>query len=764
MLQSAQNAPNHRMRFVNEISPRFVNQDTTPHTGVVSTYLENAAEAEIDRQTINDPLTDNPGQMAAVEGIYCEWITKNNGRNSQARRFTDADTITTAPYTITATAWGKDTLRQVISLEDTFNAPLTLLDDVVLTETDRAIVEGYTTIETAAKLYDRAKLWQATHPEQILPVQRFGSSVNLGDTAARIALDFDAGQAYPINSLVYEGGRFYRNTAAALPAGAFNAPDWEQLATPANVPFDIIDNIIYFYAGVGFEGSIESTATIEIINEAVVNGTITDSGGIRLRLLISNNSVIKGSYQPPAPAAAVQIPFETLPDGVKIIKMPANSSLTLFSKAPGFLENLRTFNLGTAGITHTPATIPMNGAVSARQWLSDVELIDNGFGGFRINFMDEERLPRIGANDYYSLTTDDVGSFVDHLQRQEPYATACIAAGRTGLLVVSATLEIETRRTIAIFSANTVAADIWLAITFRKLEAGIDVGGYANDNITKARVNIGLDLIDNAITYSARDVGREVSSRTLPEFEDIETSLTTLSAAVATGNMLAGDTDTRTTAMATTLDEQATDITSIKYRVSNTLTPIRIFKAMPDFTLNSVIAEMFEGGEDGVEDTGANPVERIPPGVIRVRRTGGAATDFVLLFHIFAESVKIGGSEDGAADEFALIIRNPGATRETLHITASFHNNAAPIYEAEVRNITLEPNSDYEAVVFKMHQQNTQETIDEMRFSIIGLDNVVDLEQMAFYKVAIADGSLLGRIEEIEDIVKFIKRTRAWPL
>ena len=748
-------APDHRMRFVNDIKPSFVNQDTTAHLGTISTYLENANALEINRQTIND------GQMEVVEGIHSEWITKNNGGGSQSRSFADNDTITTAPYTITACAWGKDTLEQTISLEDTFAPPLTLLNDVVLTETDYDTVNGYTVLETALKLYDRVKLWQATHPEQILPVQRFGTNIDFGSVAARIALDFDAATAYPINSMVYENGRFYRNTAAAVAAGAFNAADWVQLATPANQPLDVIDGIIHFYAGVGFTGSMESTATIEIVDEAVVNGTITDSVGIRLRLLIANNSVVKGSYQPPAPAAAVQIPFETLPDGVKIIRMPANSSITLFTKAPGFLEQLRTFNTGTAGITYRPPTVPMNGTVSDRPWLADVVMSDNGFGGFRIVFNSAERLSEHGANNQKGLTTDDITSWIDHLHRQEAYATECLTAGRTGILVVSATNEVESRKSLAIFSDTPVSDDIWIAATFRRLSGDIVIGGYANDNLQKARVNLGLDLVDQAIAYSARDVGREFSAIALPEFNDIEVMLTAITGSIAQVSMLAGDTDTRTTALASTISAQGDEINEIHYRVANTQIPIKVFKAMPPFTLNSQIAEKFEGGET---DTGSNPHEVMPPGIIRIRRTAADPTQFVLLFHIFAAPVKLGGSAAGAADEFALLVRNPGARAETLEITASFHSNAATINETTVANITLSADSDYELVIFKLHQQNTEASIDEMRFKIVGLDDTVDLEQMAFYKVSIEDGTILEKLDAIEDDVSFIKKGRPWPL
>ena len=109
--------------------------------------------------------------------------------------------------------------------------------DRVLTQTDKAVVDAYTQIETPQKLYDRAK----SH-----------------------LFDIFAGQA---DTLVSRSGNL-------IDAGAFNIVI-DASATPA---FALVGNTITIRAA-NFAGDLVTTGTITFLNGATTSGTYTDTNG-----------------------------------------------------------------------------------------------------------------------------------------------------------------------------------------------------------------------------------------------------------------------------------------------------------------------------------------------------------------------------------------------------------------------------------------------------------------------------------------------------
>lgn len=75
---------------------------------------------------------------------------------------------------------------------------LTLVRDVSITQTDRIAVDAYTTLETSAKLYDRAKSWMVENytGQAATLVSRSGTLINAG--SYNVTIDATAAQAFAV--------------------------------------------------------------------------------------------------------------------------------------------------------------------------------------------------------------------------------------------------------------------------------------------------------------------------------------------------------------------------------------------------------------------------------------------------------------------------------------------------------------------------------------------------------------------------------------
>jgi hypothetical protein len=128
--------------------------------------------------------------------------------------------------------------------------PFFLALDASITETNQATVDAYTTLDSAAKLYDRVKAaWYANESYPL--VSRNGNTIDLG--SYNLTIDASAASAYAVsgNNITIKASQFV--------------------------------------------GNITTTGTITLANGAIVLGNYTDAAGLRYTLSWSVTGILPGS-------------------------------------------------------------------------------------------------------------------------------------------------------------------------------------------------------------------------------------------------------------------------------------------------------------------------------------------------------------------------------------------------------------------------------------------------------------------------------------
>lgn len=214
----------HTFRYGNIIKPIFLDESAVLFIDDIKTVLLDSTSTTINTVTISD-------------GVYPDFFSRHTDIATVAGDLNLSDGILYAPNSLNIIAWLKQIVSQVISVEDTFDFPITLLNDLSLTETNKTIVDAYTEIETPQKLYDRAKayLYDNYSGESSPLIIRSNSSVDLG--------------AY---DLVIDAS-----------------------ATPA---FSLSGNTITIHAD-NYTGDITTTGAVSFANGATITGGIIDSNG-----------------------------------------------------------------------------------------------------------------------------------------------------------------------------------------------------------------------------------------------------------------------------------------------------------------------------------------------------------------------------------------------------------------------------------------------------------------------------------------------------
>jgi hypothetical protein len=219
----------HTFRYGNIISPSFFDATATKVTDSIKTVLKDTNGTIVNTETL-------------TTGDYTKYFARHTDIDTGSFPSQDvnlSDGALYAPYVLNCFAFGKQLFSQGINLEDTFDAPLTLLDEMRLTETNKATIDAYTELETPQKFFDRA------YSEQ------YGQHITGGESALWITID--------------------GNT---INAGSFDVV----VDATAGSAFSKTGNTITIHADV-FVGNITTTGTITKSNGAIIAGTATDSGG-----------------------------------------------------------------------------------------------------------------------------------------------------------------------------------------------------------------------------------------------------------------------------------------------------------------------------------------------------------------------------------------------------------------------------------------------------------------------------------------------------
>ena len=212
------------MRYGNLIRPSFIDATGALITDNIKNRLSDNVPTFIEEQDVTT------GNYPSVFVRHTDIPTRSGNR-------TLANGNLFAPYTLRSVSYGKVFTTTSISVEDTFEAAIVMLDDVSITEPRKPIVDAYTQLETPQKLYDRSVAWleDNLNDESEFICSRTGNTVDFGSQDIIINAD-------------------------------------------ATVPFMVVGSTVGIHADT-FTGNIVTTGTVRLQNGAVVDGLVTDISG-----------------------------------------------------------------------------------------------------------------------------------------------------------------------------------------------------------------------------------------------------------------------------------------------------------------------------------------------------------------------------------------------------------------------------------------------------------------------------------------------------
>ncbi len=174
---------------------------------------------------------------------YADWDTSNFGNFYKVDRRSDSNT-NADDFTFKFCSYGHSLSSSSQALKGLSELAVNwvLFDDLVITETDKAIVDAYTEIENSAKFYDRAKAYLTDNyaGEGATIVARSGNEIDLG--SYNLVIDATASSAFAISG-----------TTITIKATTFT-------------------------------GDLTTTGTITLSNGASVLGSFTDANGTNIVL------------------------------------------------------------------------------------------------------------------------------------------------------------------------------------------------------------------------------------------------------------------------------------------------------------------------------------------------------------------------------------------------------------------------------------------------------------------------------------------------
>ncbi|MCJ8335158.1 MAG: hypothetical protein MJH10_13045 [Epibacterium sp.] len=291
----------HTLRYGNLVRPAYVDSANVTVTDTIKTRLYDGGAAFVTENSITN-------------GQYPEEFVRHTDWSSNSGTKTFANGTLYAPYTLRQVSYGKQFTTSVISVEDTYEPATVLLDDLSITESDKAIVDAYTELETPEKLYDRAVAWI-------------------------------------IDNITDETGFLVARSGVEIDAGSYDVVI-DATASPA---IDVSGNTITIHADT-FTGDMVTTGVITLANGAVFNGTRTDANGtiapptgLTVTATEANSTIV--IYQ-----AGTQT----------VLANTVGTSTTYSSISPVAAVDYAVLKAGfepirVAGITLTPGTVPTRG-------------------------------------------------------------------------------------------------------------------------------------------------------------------------------------------------------------------------------------------------------------------------------------------------------------------------------------------------------------------------------------------------------------------
>jgi hypothetical protein len=202
----------HTFRYGNLLKPNYVDDSNSVITDTIKTAVIDATDTTVDTEDVST------GTRSELFIRHSDIVTRNGNMVLENGDGTLPSYVTKyAPYQLNSFLFGKQINSAIVTAEDFYGATQTLLDDLVLTETDKSIIDAYTEIDTPQKFYDRASAYlydnYAGQGETL--VSRDGNTIDAG--SYNVVVDASAGSAFAIsgNTLTIKATSFVGNIATS---------------------------------------------------------------------------------------------------------------------------------------------------------------------------------------------------------------------------------------------------------------------------------------------------------------------------------------------------------------------------------------------------------------------------------------------------------------------------------------------------------------------------------------------------------------------
>jgi len=167
----------HTFRYGNLLKPNYVDDSNSVITDTIKTAVIDSTNTIVDTEDVTT------GSRSELFIRHSDIATRDGNMVLENSDGTLPSYVTKyAPYELNSFLFGKQINSAIVTAEDFYGATQTLLNDLVLTETDKATIDAYTEIDTPQKFYDRANayLYDNYAGESSTLVSRDGNTINAG--------------------------------------------------------------------------------------------------------------------------------------------------------------------------------------------------------------------------------------------------------------------------------------------------------------------------------------------------------------------------------------------------------------------------------------------------------------------------------------------------------------------------------------------------------------------------------------------------------
>lgn len=301
------------LRISNYLDATFVDQASLPIT-------------ESKRMVVRDVFSTTSFNLTDVTGTFPRQKVLYRQMNYQIGTFTwaGAGGTTYAPYSVACAAYNYNTYSSPLSFLTSEEINAAMLTDTSISQTVKATVDAYTSIDNLDQLYDRAKSWfvdnlaLANPSFGVQPITASGTSLNLGSFT--LVVNSAAASAFAIS-----GSTITIRTSNLQVGSRFS--------------------------------SFVTSASVSLLGGAIISSLYTSSTGASARLelsgLTSSNVYVQDG-------AGTQISFQSGVTGTYtlLIAPGATGTWRWVAKRAGYEHATGTFSPGVGGLTANTPTLP----------------------------------------------------------------------------------------------------------------------------------------------------------------------------------------------------------------------------------------------------------------------------------------------------------------------------------------------------------------------------------------------------------------------